>query len=321
VSAGHGGSSRRKKHEEHEEHENHERWLVSAFDMMTLLFVLFVVLFAMSKVDEQKFAALSKGLAESFGGPVTVSPGPTPDGSVLDGLPGAIDIASAIPSDPTVSEAEVDKAAAVAAAERAQRVANEAQSAYDELAAARDQLAAALAEAGYPDAAQFEIDERGLVVHIVADAVLFDAEEAVLRPEGKAILTAVAPTLTGLPNVMRVEGHANHLPVTRGGRWPSNWELSGWRASTVLRYLASDGVPEDRMSAAGYSSTKPLVPISDPAAITVNRRVDVVVLSNASAEANALLPGIDSTTTGAAPAGAAPAGAATQDTTHEEGHS
>jgi chemotaxis protein MotB len=75
------------------------------------------------------------------------------------------------------------------------------------------------------------------------------------------------------------------------------------------------------MSAAGYSSTKPLVPISDPAAITVNRRVDVVVLSNASAEANALLPGIDSTTTGAAPAGAAPAGAPTQDTTHEEGHS
>ena len=69
MSAGHGGSRRRKKHEEHEEHENHERWLVSAFDMMTLLFVVFVVLFAMSKVDEQKFAALAKGMAETFGGP------------------------------------------------------------------------------------------------------------------------------------------------------------------------------------------------------------------------------------------------------------
>ena len=63
MSTGH-GRRRGKKHEEHEEHENHERWLVSAFDMMTLLFVLFVVLFAMSKVDEQKFAALAKGLAE-----------------------------------------------------------------------------------------------------------------------------------------------------------------------------------------------------------------------------------------------------------------
>jgi chemotaxis protein MotB len=292
MSGGH-GRRRGKKHEEHEEHENHERWLVSAFDMMTLLFVLFVVLFAMSKVDEQKFAALAKGLAESFGGPVVVTPGPTPEGSVLDGLPGAIDIASAIPPDPTVPRAEVDAAAAAAAAERAQRVAAEASDAYDELAAAQAKLEAALAEAGYPGAARFEIDERGLVVHIVADAVLFDAEEAVLRPEGKAILDAVSPTLADLPNVLRVEGHANHLPVTRCGPWPSNWELSAYRASTVLRFLGGDGVPEDRMSATGYAATKPLVPITDPTATSVNRRVDVVVLSTASAEANALLPGID----------------------------
>ncbi len=104
MSTGH-GRRRGKKHEEHEEHENHERWLVSAFDMMTLLFVLFVVLFAMSKVDEQKFAALAKGMAETFGGPITVQPGPTPEGSVLDGLNGAVDIASAIPPDPTVQKA------------------------------------------------------------------------------------------------------------------------------------------------------------------------------------------------------------------------
>ncbi len=133
------------------------------------------------------------------------------------------------------------------------------------------------------------------MVHIVADQVLFDAEAAVLRPEGGAILSAVAPALTDLPNVLRVEGHANHLPVTTGGPWPSNWELSGYRASTVLRYLAGQGVPEPRMSATGYSSTRPLVPESDPNALSVNRRVDIVVLSNASAEANALLPGIDAT--------------------------
>ena len=81
--------------------------------------------------------------------------------------------------------------------------------------------------------------------------------------------------------------------VARGGIWPSNWELSAFRATTVVRYLAKDGVPETRMSADGYSSTEPLVPESDPTAITVNRRVDIVVLSTASAEANALLPGID----------------------------
>jgi len=298
--APHPGRKRPKKHEE-EEHENHERWLVSYADMVTLLMCLFIVLFAMSQVDKAKFAALSAGLSESFGAPLTVLPGTTPEGSVLDGLPGAVDIASAIPPDPSVQDAAVDAAAAAAAAERAKRVAAEAASAYDELAEARDRIDAALTAAGYAGAARYEIDERGLVVHIVADEVLFDAEQAVLRPEGRIILDAVAPTLTGLPNVLRVEGHANHLPVSAGGPWPSNWELSGYRASTVLRYLAADGIPEPRMSATGYSSTRPLVPESDPTALSVNRRVDIVVLSTASAEANALLPGIDAAHRGVTP--------------------
>jgi chemotaxis protein MotB len=298
--APHPGRRRAKKHEE-EEHENHERWMVSYADMMTLLLVLFIVLYAMSQVDKDKFAALASGLSETFGGPISVTPGPTPDASVLDGLSGAIDIASAIPPDQTVTEVEVDAAASRAAAERAQRVAAEAANAYDELAAARDRIEAALVAAGYAGAARYEIDERGLVVHIVADAVLFDAEQAILRPEGRAILDAVAPTLTGLSNVLRVEGHANHLPVTEGGPWPSNWELSGYRASAVLRYLASGGVPEPRMSATGYSSTRPLVPESDPTALSANRRVDIVVLSTASAEANALLPGIEAANQGATP--------------------
>jgi len=292
--APHPGRRRPKRHEE-EEHENHERWLVSYADMVTLLMCLFIVLFAMSQVDKQKFAALASGLSESFGAPISVLPGTTPEGSVLEELPGTIDIASAIPPEPSVQDAQVDAAAAAAAAERAKRVAAEAATAFDELAAARARIEAALAAAGHDGAAQFEIDERGLVVHIVADAVLFDAEEAVLRPEGRQILDAVAPSLTGLPNELRVEGHANHLPVTAGGPWPSNWELSGYRASTVLRYLAGDGIPEPRMSATGYSSTRPLVPQSDPNALSVNRRVDIVVLSTASAEANALLPGIDAT--------------------------
>jgi chemotaxis protein MotB len=289
---GHGGRRRGKKHEE-EEHENHERWLVSYADMVTLLLVTFVVLYAMSQVDKDKFAALASGLSEALGGPISVTTSATPEGSVLDGLPGAVDIASAIPPETTVSEAEVDAAAAQAAAQRAERVAAEAQTAYDNLDEVRQRIEAALAAAGYAGAARFEIDERGLVAHIVADQVLFDAEMAELRPEGAVILDAIAPTLRDLPNELAVEGHANHLAVTPGGPWPSNWELSAYRATTVVRYLAGAGIPQERMSAEGYSSTRPLVPETDPNAITENRRVDVVVLSTASAEANALLPGIE----------------------------
>jgi chemotaxis protein MotB len=292
MSAGHGGRRRAKKHEE-EEHENHERWMVSYADMMTLLLVLFIVLYAMSQVDKAKFAALASGLSQTFGSPINALPGTTPESAVLDALPAAVNIAAGIAPGQKASQSDVDAAAAQAAAERAKRVAAEAAGAYEDLAETRDKIDAALTAAGFAGAARYEIDERGLVVHIVADAVLFDAEEAVLRPEGRQILDAVAPTLTALPNVLRVEGHANHLPVTAGGPWPSNWELSGYRASTVLRHLGAGGVPEPRMSATGYSSTRPLVPESDPDALSVNRRVDIVVLSTASAEANALLPGID----------------------------
>jgi chemotaxis protein MotB len=298
-SAGH-GRRRPKKHEE-EEHENHERWLVSYADMVTLLMVLFIVLFAISQVDKAKFEELASGLASSFGGPISVVQGTAQEPSVLDGGQLPVDIKNAIGPAQDVERAAVDQAAAQAAAERAERVAAEAAVAYDDLAAARDRIDAALKAAGHDGAARYEIDERGLVVHIVADAVLFDAEEAVLRPEGRQILDAVAPSLTSLPNVLRIEGHANHFPVSAGGPWPSNWELSGYRASTVLRHLAGNGVPEPRMSATGYSSTRPLVPETDPTAVSVNRRVDIVVLSTASAEANSLLPGIDAAHQGATP--------------------
>jgi chemotaxis protein MotB len=308
-SGGHGGRRRGKKHEE-EEHENHERWLVSYADMMTLLLVLFVVLFAMSQVDKEKFAALASGLSEAFGAPVSAlsSAGTNSDASVLDSLDAAVDVQ--IPPAPA-AESDVDAAAAQAAAEEAARVAAEARAEYDELAAARDAIDAALAAAGHAGAARFEIDERGLVVHIVSDPVLFGPEEATLQPAGRTILDAVAPTLAALPNRLTVEGHANSLPVTPGGPWPSNWELSAYRATTVVRHLAAEGVPQDRLSGTGYSDTRPVVPASDPNALSLNRRVDIVVLSDASAEAAELLPGLD------APAQTAPAAPAAQEGTHE----
>jgi chemotaxis protein MotB len=297
---GHGGR-RPKKHEE-EEHENHERWLVSYADMLTLLFALFVVLFAMSQVDLTKFTAFSQGLQEGFGAPVTI----LNDGAAVDAPTDTdsplkpVQVAQEAAIDGT-EQTDAEKAAAeAAAAQEAQQTAAEASAAYDQLAQAEAALQAALAAAGQSGAAQFVIDERGLVVHVVSDPILFAPESATLQRSGAVVLDAMAPTLAGLPNDMRVEGHANSLPVTRGGPWPSNWELSAVRATTVLRHLAErDGVDENRLSAAGYGSTRPLVPDSDPDYVTVNRRVDVVVLSTASAEANALLPGIEAAAHGA----------------------
>jgi chemotaxis protein MotB len=290
---GHSPKGRRPKKHEEEEHENHERWLVSYADMLTLLFALFVVLFAMSQVDITKFNAFAEGLQEGFGAPVTI----LDDGAALDADSESplqpVDVAEDAAIDGTAQTAAEKAAAEKAAAQEAQRTAAEAAAAYDQLSKTEQALKDALQAAGQSGSAQFVIDERGLVVHVVSDPVLFAPESAALLPRGATVLDALAPTLAAMPNQLRVEGHANSLPVTRGGPWPSNWELSAVRATTVLRHLAeSDGLAEDRMSAAGYGSTRPLVPDSDPSYVTVNRRVDVVVLSTASAEANALLPGL-----------------------------
>jgi len=275
------------------------------------------VLFAMSQVDISKFTAFSQGLQEGFGAPVTI---------LDDG--GAVDASSESPLKPVQvaeeaaidgsEQTEAEKAAAEAvAAQQAQQTAAEARTAYDQLSAAEAALKNALAAAGQSGAAQFDIDERGLVVHVVSDPVLFAPESAALVPRGATVLDALAPTIAGLPNDLRVEGHANSLPVTRGGPWPSNWELSAVRATTVLRHLSeSDGVAETRMSAAGYGSTRPLVPDTDPSYVTVNRRVDVIVLSTASAEANQFLPGLDAVATANPPTTVPAAPAATPEESH-----
>ncbi|MPQ99492.1 OmpA family protein [Modestobacter sp. I12A-02628] len=286
---------RRAQHHEEEEHENHERWLVSYADMVTLLMVLFIVLFAISQVDAKKFDQLATGLAESFGAPITsMGQGASSEASVFDGYPSPVQVTEDVPESKAEQSAEEAAAAAKAAAAAAEATQREAQATYDQLAAAKAALQAALDAAGYPNAAKFEITERGLVVHVIADQLLFDAEQAVLRAPGKSVLDAIAPTLRGLPQDIAVEGHANSLPVTPGGRYSSNWQLSTDRASVIVEYITTTGrVAEDRMSATGYSSTKPLLPDSDPNAMSVNRRVDVVVLSDASSAANQLLPVID----------------------------
>jgi chemotaxis protein MotB len=296
MSSGGHGRRRGKKHEE-EEHENHERWLVSYADMVTLLMCLFIVLYAISQVDKAKFAALASGLADSFGAPVSaMDTNPAGSDSVLDGLPSPVDIAAGVGQTKTsqgLSQQQIDDAAAQAALQRSQQVQTEATNAYDQLAAIRDRIDAALTAAGYPGAAKYEIDERGLVVHVVSDGVLYDAESASLRADGVRVLNAIAPELAALPNQIRIEGHTNSIPVTPGGPYPSNWELSTDRATTVVRYLIKQGMPAARLSATGYADTQPLVPNTDPSAVSVNRRVDIVVLSSASAEANAQLAALD----------------------------
>ncbi len=321
-----GGGARRKKggHEEHEEHVNHERWLVSYADMLTLLFVLFVVLFSMSSVDQKKFADLAAGLSDGFGAQTVAFSGSaaTLDGSAtqpvsINPVAGPGD-GSAGTADMTKEQKEaVERAVQAAGRAKASRNAAEATKEVQNLKEIEKRIAAALLKAKLLDQVKFTIDQRGLVVTIITNEVVFAGNRADLQTGGAKILDAVAPALAALPNNVEVDGHTNQLKA-RTTFYPSGWELSAARASTVVRYLTDHGLAKDRMSAVGFSDTKPLIDPKDPKSVQMNRRVDVVVLTTLTAEQAALLPaaaGDDAKPrTGATPA-AAPAEQTTGTTT------
>jgi chemotaxis protein MotB len=277
-----------RKHEE-EEHVNHERWMVSYADMLTLLMVLFIVLFAISQVDQKKFDQLKNGLAGGFGAPsVTVGgKGPVSDSGDTTGTLAVGPPPNVIPQQPT--DKAVDAAARAADRARQQELAELAQAEADALVKLREQMRKALAKQGLRDSVKFEINERGLVVSILTDQVIFSGDSAVLRRGGALVLDAVGPALRATRNGITVEGHTNHLGVANP-QYPTLWELSTARASTVVRYLIAAGVAPRRLEAAGYGKERPLYPPTDARAITQNRRVEVVVLSNLPSEARALLP-------------------------------
>jgi chemotaxis protein MotB len=294
---GHGGKTRRhKKHPPHEEHENHERWLVSYADMMTLLMVLFLVLFAMSQIDITKFTKLKSGLAAGFGAESVALEGKgTQIQSAEDPAPFDPGAKVGVPVEPGAPElGDEDLKRAVAQADRAKQsqMAQHAQAEVEKLEDVKEKLEADLAAKGMAESVKFSIDERGLVVTIVTNQVVFPGDSAELLAGGKQVLDSIGPMVAGLPNKIQVDGHTNQLP---GGtrNYPSGWELSSARASSVVRYLIERyHVPENRLTAAGYADTRPLYPPEDPRAVTQNRRVEVVVMSSLPADERALLPGI-----------------------------
>ncbi|MBW6432959.1 OmpA family protein [Actinoplanes hulinensis] len=293
-----GGRKRKQRHEEHEEHVNHERWLVSYADMLTLLFVLFVVLFSMSSVDQKKFAQLASGLSAGFGAPTVAFQGAK---APLDGSANSAQLVQIEPgSNPddgtsgtdgmTQKQKEaVERAIKAEDRKRATVDAKKAAGEAENLKAIERKIADALAGQKLLNSAKFTIDQRGLVVTIVTNEVVFAGNRAELQKGGEKILNAIAPTLVKLPNNIEVDGHTNQLR-SKTTFYPSGWELSAARASTTVRFLTDHGLPKKRLTAVGFSDTKPLIDPKDPRSITQNRRVDVVVLTQLTAAQAALLP-------------------------------
>ncbi len=154
---------------------------------------------------------------------------------------------------------------------------NNSQIALEQLIQLESQLTDFVELEGLEGVVHIEHQERGLVVRF-ADQVFFDLGRADLKPESLVILTKLAPILIDLPNPIRIEGHTDNLPI-RNAQFPSNWELSSYRATSVIRFLVEElGFSPDQLSAAGYGEYRPAVSNDTPENRALNRRVDIVVM-------------------------------------------
>lgn len=255
-------SRRRHRHEDHDEHPS-EAWLIALADMMTLLMVTFLMMFAISTLDLKKFQTFKQAFAKGTG-------------TVLPQLPGE--------GVPTEGEAS-DKALAPKNGDPVPQASawvpnpgGPAKPVLDrpKLEELRRKLEKQLVKAGLANQIEVANDPRGLVLYVTS-GVLFASGEARLTPAGNVLLQGLGPLLKPIGNNLLVEGHTDSRPINSAA-FPSNWELSTARATAVLRNLIEhEGIPGTRLSAVGYADTRPRARGTDEAALAKNRRVEIVV--------------------------------------------
>jgi chemotaxis protein MotB len=271
-----------RKHK-HEEHANHEAWAIPYGDLVTLLLAFFVVMYALSTINEGKFRVLSDSLQAAFrGAPRTLEPvnvGEKTRGSgadiavsivqqaTLNGQPRQLLEAITVDSQLTMggrkNPDKLDAAGKVVVPPALGRVADEIEKALAPLMAA--------------DMIAVRRHSTWVEVEIRTD-ILFASGVSKLSDAALPPLTILAETLARYPNPVRVEGHTDNRPINTS-TFPSNWELSAARAASVVHLFAKGGVDPARLTVIGLGEFRPAQSNDTAAGRNANRRVLIVVLA------------------------------------------
>lgn len=276
----------------HEEHGNHEAWAIPYGDLVTLLLAFFVVMYSISSVNEGKYRVVSNSLSEAFGGPgkhiLPVQFGQLqPDGARLEAK-------SIIGSQLPMGLIAEQIAQALPDEERQRWLDQQARESALQLSRSRDALSEiasdierALDSLILEDIVQVYRRGDWLEVEIKSD-MLFASGSAAPRPEAVAAVTRVAAVLRDAPNLIRVEGHTDNVPIATV-LFPSNWELSAARAASIARVLIGTGLAPGRLTVVGYGEYQPVADNASEAGRNSNRRVVLVILARSDDE-DALTP-------------------------------
>lgn len=232
-------------------------WLTTFNDMVTLLMVFFVLLFAMGTMDANKVHHFQASMQSALG----------------------------------ILHAGQKTGVAVEEDEAQSRFAADAEDAVDDKGATADKQAPAEQDGSAPTPSELiqamvaaldnthGIDAvytaRGLFIALDAP-LLFELGRAAITPQGLPILKRVGDLLQKFDQPLRVEGHTDNLPINTR-QYPSNWELSTARAINVVKFFVQSGIVPQRLAAVGYGASKPRVANDSPAHRSRNRRVEIVL--------------------------------------------
>lgn len=246
-----------RKKDKHEEHENLERWLVSYADFITLLFAFFVVMYALSSLNEGKYRIMADSMVQAFK--------KEEDSSAMvhlgakynqilqgQGMPIGVGMPKREETDPKKAQVR----------EEMKQIANKVL-----------ETMQPLVQSGQVKVTQ---SSKGITLEINA-SVLFSSGDARLQPSSFKLLSAVAKELAKIDNPIQVEGHTDNIPI-KSEYFPSNWELSSARAGSVVRLFVEQGVAPARLEAIGFADNRPLDTNVTPEGRARNRRVNVMIL-------------------------------------------
>ncbi|WP_266160184.1 flagellar motor protein MotD [Dyella silvatica] len=269
----------RRKH--HEEHVNHEAWAIPYADLMTLLLAFFVVMYAVSVVNEGKYRVMSQSIIEAFNG-TSRRLDPVHSSNVAPVAP--------VPADRKNSQAQNSVLPRIApplpsrnlATSSMQNGAQKRQSSEQEnLERIQDQVRRALQPLIDKDLVVVRRTKTWLEIEIRTD-ILFPSGVARLSAPADDVLNHIASILAPFPNPLRVEGYTDDKPINTAV-FPSNWELSAARAASVARLFVEQGIDPSRLGIIGWGEIRPAADNLSEEGRNRNRRVLVVVLSDRSA--------------------------------------
>lgn len=235
-----------------EDHDNHEAWAIPYGDLVTLLLAFFVVMYAMSNVNEGKYRVLSDSLSVAFRGQSHAAPSQAESQAVPD------QHTQPDPTAATTSSASLADASAL------------------ELKAVADEVDAAMASLIEAGQVHVRRHDNWVVVDISSD-ILFSSGQAQLAPPAIGVLQRLADALRPFPNAIRVTGHTDNRPI-RTVAFPSNWELSTARAASVVHLFMDRGVAPQRLSVMGFGEYRPVMANTTQTGRNANRRVEVMIM-------------------------------------------